>query len=146
MILKCGIWQLCRRAAKFKQKIFWPQRISIHHGCNGLRKYWKIFESFLVKKALLKITFNYWIFYFLIFSGPNLCVQNCFVDSHDIRYPWVSFFTTKYVAAGGELNWNYYGLAVSSDDETNDSAVPDNPSSRCNCGSSSCKKKAFFRH
>lgn len=29
------------------------------------------------------------------------------VDSHDLRFPWVAFFTTTYVRAGTELVWDY---------------------------------------
>lgn len=26
---------------------------------------------------------------------PNLFVQNVFVDTHDLRFPWVAFFASK---------------------------------------------------
>ena len=29
------------------------------------------------------------------------------VDSHDLRFPWIAFFTTTYVKAGTELVWDY---------------------------------------
>ncbi|CAG9574837.1 unnamed protein product [Danaus chrysippus] len=35
------------------------------------------------------------------------CVPNVFVDTHDPRFPWVSFFALRAVRAGGELTWNY---------------------------------------
>ncbi|KAL2080122.1 hypothetical protein ACEWY4_023915 [Coilia grayii] len=38
---------------------------------------------------------------------PNLFVQNVFVDTHDLRFPWVAFFTSKRVRAGTELTWDY---------------------------------------
>ena len=55
---------------------------------------------------------------------PNVFVQNVFVsiysslstdnnvcllkvDSHDLRFPWIAFFTTTYVKAGTELVWDY---------------------------------------
>ncbi|XP_063041132.1 histone-lysine N-methyltransferase SETDB1-A-like [Engraulis encrasicolus] len=38
---------------------------------------------------------------------PNLFVQNVFVDTHDLRFPWVAFFTSKRVKAGTELTWDY---------------------------------------
>ncbi|XP_071476179.1 histone-lysine N-methyltransferase SETDB1-like [Diadema antillarum] len=38
---------------------------------------------------------------------PNLFVQNVFVDSHDLRFPWVAFFAADYIRAGVELNWDY---------------------------------------
>merc|ERR1712107_449641 len=39
--------------------------------------------------------------------NPNVSVQNLFVDSHDLRFPTIAFFTLKYVPAGVELCWNY---------------------------------------
>ena len=27
--------------------------------------------------------------------SPNLYVQNVFVDTHDLRFPWVAFFTQQ---------------------------------------------------
>ncbi|XP_065343367.1 histone-lysine N-methyltransferase eggless isoform X1 [Cloeon dipterum] len=45
--------------------------------------------------------------YFNHSCDPNVLVQNVFVDTHDLRFPWVSFFTSKYVPAGTELCWNY---------------------------------------
>ncbi|CAG9577174.1 unnamed protein product [Danaus chrysippus] len=38
---------------------------------------------------------------------PNVFVQNVFVDTHDPRFPWVSFFALRAVRAGAELTWNY---------------------------------------
>lgn len=28
--------------------------------------------------------------------NPNLFVQNVFVDTHDLRFPWVAFFAKRY--------------------------------------------------
>ena len=39
--------------------------------------------------------------------NPNVFVQNVFVDTHDLRFPWIAFFTSTYVRAGGELCWDY---------------------------------------
>lgn len=39
--------------------------------------------------------------------APNLFVQNVFVDTHDLRFPWVAFFALSYIRAGTELTWNY---------------------------------------
>lgn len=39
--------------------------------------------------------------------APNLFVQNVFVDTHDLRFPWVSFFALHNIRAGTELTWNY---------------------------------------
>ena len=42
----------------------------------------------------------------------DLCAGFCIltfvqVDSHDLRFPWIAFFTTTYVKAGTELVWDY---------------------------------------
>jgi len=60
---------------------------------------------------------------------PNVFVQNVFVDSHDLRFPWISFFTCSFVKAGQELCWDY-GYVVGS--------VPDKVI-HCNCGSETCR-------
>jgi histone-lysine N-methyltransferase SETDB1 len=39
--------------------------------------------------------------------SPNIFVQNVFVDTHDLRFPWVSFFALNYIQAGTELTWDY---------------------------------------
>lgn len=39
--------------------------------------------------------------------NPNIFVQNVFVDTHDLRFPWVSFFALHYIEAGTELTWDY---------------------------------------
>ncbi|XP_054270353.1 histone-lysine N-methyltransferase eggless isoform X2 [Macrosteles quadrilineatus] len=39
--------------------------------------------------------------------SPNVFVQNVFVDTHDLRFPWVAFFANQYIAAGTELTWDY---------------------------------------
>ena len=39
--------------------------------------------------------------------NPNVFVQNVFVDTHDLRFPWIAFFTSTFVRAGGELCWDY---------------------------------------
>ncbi|KAG1666929.1 Histone-lysine N-methyltransferase SETDB1 [Nymphon striatum] len=38
---------------------------------------------------------------------PNVFVQNIFVDTHDIRFPWVAFFAGQNIKAGEELTWDY---------------------------------------
>ncbi|QQP51286.1 Uncharacterized protein FKW44_012606 [Caligus rogercresseyi] len=38
---------------------------------------------------------------------PNIFVQNCFVDTHDLRYPWIAFFAATFIRAGTELCWDY---------------------------------------
>ena len=39
--------------------------------------------------------------------SPNTFVQNVFVDTHDLRFPWISFFALHYIQAGTELTWDY---------------------------------------
>jgi len=39
--------------------------------------------------------------------NPNLFVQNVFVDTHDLRFPWISFFSQHFIKAGTELTWDY---------------------------------------
>lgn len=39
--------------------------------------------------------------------SPNTFVQNVFVDTQDMRFPWISFFALHYISAGTELTWDY---------------------------------------
>ncbi|XP_076158037.1 histone-lysine N-methyltransferase SETDB1-A isoform X3 [Alosa pseudoharengus] len=59
---------------------------------------------------------------------PNLFVQNVFVDTHDLRFPWVAFFTKKRVKAGTELTWDYNYEVGSVEGKV----------LLCNCGSQRC--------
>jgi len=34
---------------------------------------------------------------------PNCFVQNCFVDTHDLRFPWVAFFAMQYIKVNLKL-------------------------------------------
>ncbi|XP_003747828.1 histone-lysine N-methyltransferase eggless [Galendromus occidentalis] len=45
--------------------------------------------------------------YFNHSCDPNIFVQNVFVDTHDIRLPWLGFFTDRLIKAGEELTWDY---------------------------------------
>ncbi|XP_023339442.1 histone-lysine N-methyltransferase SETDB1 [Eurytemora carolleeae] len=38
---------------------------------------------------------------------PNCFVQSVFVDTHDLRFHWVAFFSQTFIPAGTELNWDY---------------------------------------
>ena len=38
---------------------------------------------------------------------PNVFVQNVFVDTHDVRFPWIAFFSNMNIRAGTELTWDY---------------------------------------
>lgn len=62
---------------------------------------------------------------------PNLFVQNVFVDTHDLRFPWVAFFTNQNVKALTELTWDY-NYEVGS--------VPDKVL-QCYCGATNCRKR-----
>uniref|UniRef100_S4R967 SET domain bifurcated histone lysine methyltransferase 1b n=1 Tax=Petromyzon marinus TaxID=7757 RepID=S4R967_PETMA len=61
--------------------------------------------------------------------SPNLFVQNVFVDTHDLRFPWVAFFASKRIRAGTELTWDY-SYEVGS--------VP-GKELLCYCGSTECR-------
>ncbi|XP_078669542.1 histone-lysine N-methyltransferase SETDB1-like isoform X2 [Branchiostoma floridae x Branchiostoma belcheri] len=61
--------------------------------------------------------------------SPNLFVQNVFVDTHDLRFPWVAFFSSKRIRGGTELTWDY-NYEVGS--------VPDKVL-YCYCGSEECR-------
>ena len=60
---------------------------------------------------------------------PNIFVQNVFVDTHDLRLPWVGFFAHSYIHAGTELTWDY-GYEVGS--------VP-GKELFCHCGTKTCR-------
>lgn len=38
---------------------------------------------------------------------PNMVVQNVFIDTHDLRFPWVAFFAKRHIRALQELTWDY---------------------------------------
>ncbi|XP_065572308.1 histone-lysine N-methyltransferase SETDB1-like isoform X2 [Artemia franciscana] len=60
---------------------------------------------------------------------PNVFVQNVFVDTHDLRFPWVAFFANCYIPAGSELTWDYqYEIGN----------VP-NKHLTCHCGADNCR-------
>ncbi|XP_071942977.1 histone-lysine N-methyltransferase SETDB1-like isoform X2 [Antedon mediterranea] len=60
---------------------------------------------------------------------PNLFVQNVFVDTHDLRFPWLAFFAGQNIRAGTELTWDY-GYEVGS---------VANKTLYCYCGSVDCR-------
>ncbi len=39
---------------------------------------------------------------------PNIYVQNVFVDTYDLRFPWIAFFSSENISAGTELCWDYH--------------------------------------
>ncbi|CAG5104386.1 Similar to egg: Histone-lysine N-methyltransferase eggless (Drosophila melanogaster) [Cotesia congregata] len=60
---------------------------------------------------------------------PNVFVQNVFVDTHDVRFPWVAFFALNFIRAGQELTWNYsYDVG----------SIPGKVII-CKCGASNCR-------
>ncbi len=59
---------------------------------------------------------------------PNVFVQNVLVDTHDLRFPWVSFFASKTIRAGDELCWDYNYTIGSTPIE-------------CKCGTKLCRKR-----
>ncbi len=46
--------------------------------------------------------------------SPNVFVQNVFIETWDMRFPWVAFFTASNIKAGTELVWDYsYEVKIS---------------------------------
>ncbi|CAK8694469.1 unnamed protein product [Clavelina lepadiformis] len=62
---------------------------------------------------------------------PNLMVQNVFIDTHDLRFPWVAFFASSTIRSGMELTWDYNYVVGS---------IPDRVI-HCFCGSTKCRKR-----
>lgn len=62
---------------------------------------------------------------------PNLFSQPVFVDNHDLRFPLLAFFTSKRIAAGTELTWDY------------NYQISDNAKNviSCLCKASNCRKR-----
>ncbi|PIC43079.1 hypothetical protein B9Z55_009957 [Caenorhabditis nigoni] len=63
--------------------------------------------------------------------APNCVVQHVLYDTHDLRLPWVAFFTIKHIKAGDELTWDYQYTELNS--ETSRLS--------CNCGSEVCRHR-----
>ena len=63
--------------------------------------------------------------------SPNVFSQNVFVDTHDLRFPWIAFFTMSSVKAGAELCWDYNYEVGSIPGKT----------LYCSCGSDYCRGK-----
>ena len=61
--------------------------------------------------------------------GPNVFVQNCFVDTRDLRFPWIALFALDRICSGQELCWDYaYDIGV----------VP-GKQIQCECGAENCR-------
>ncbi|XP_060857664.1 histone-lysine N-methyltransferase eggless-like [Metopolophium dirhodum] len=67
--------------------------------------------------------------YFNHSCDPNIFVQNVFIDTHDLRFPWVSYFALSNIPAGTELAWDYNYMIGS----------VKNKRLMCHCGSKNCK-------
>jgi histone-lysine N-methyltransferase SETDB1 len=64
--------------------------------------------------------------------SPNIFIQNVFLESHDLRFPWLAFFAgTLCIEPGEELCWDY-GYKIG--------AVPGKVL-YCHCGSVDCAKR-----
>ena len=61
--------------------------------------------------------------------NPNVFVQNCFVDTHDLRFPWVAFFSSVHIPAGEELCWDYQYIV----DQVKGKEI------YCQCNSDNCR-------
>lgn len=63
--------------------------------------------------------------------SPNVFVQNVFIESWDVRFPRVAFFTAQHIKAGTELVWDY-----SYEVDTVENRVL-----HCRCGSDECRHR-----
>jgi hypothetical protein len=50
--------------------------------------------------------------YFNHSCSPNMFVQNVFVDTYDLRFPWIAFFAACSIKAGTELCWVSFFLRI----------------------------------
>lgn len=69
--------------------------------------------------------------YFNHSCEPNIFVQNIFIDTQDLRFPWVGFFAQEFIRAGTELTWDY-GYQIDS--------VP-GKKLFCYCGAKNCRRR-----
>lgn len=67
--------------------------------------------------------------YFNHSCAPNMFVQNVFVDTHDLRFPWQAYFASTIIPAGTELVYDY-GYEIGS---------VDGKILHCYCKSKNCK-------
>ncbi|CAF1242351.1 unnamed protein product [Didymodactylos carnosus] len=63
--------------------------------------------------------------------SPNVFVQNVFIETYDVRFPWVAFFTSANVKAGTELCWDYQYEVGSVEDRV----------LSCQCGATNCRSR-----
>ncbi|CAF0932717.1 unnamed protein product [Adineta steineri] len=71
--------------------------------------------------------------YFNHSCSPNIAVQNVFVDTHDIHFPWIGFFATKLIRSGTELCWDYNYTVGEIAGRRMD----------CHCGSAECRRRVL---
>lgn len=67
--------------------------------------------------------------YFNHSCSPNIFVQNVFVDTYDLRFPWIAFFAHNSIKAGTELCWDYNYTIGSVKDRV----------LYCHCNSANCR-------
>ncbi|XP_016661217.1 histone-lysine N-methyltransferase eggless-like [Acyrthosiphon pisum] len=67
--------------------------------------------------------------YFNHSCDPNIFIQNVFIDTHDLRLPWLSYFAKSNIPAGTELAWDYNYMIGS----------VKNKRLMCHCGSKKCR-------
>ncbi|XP_029341164.1 histone-lysine N-methyltransferase eggless-like [Acyrthosiphon pisum] len=67
--------------------------------------------------------------YFNHSCNPNIFLQNVFIDTHDLRLPWVGYFAKSNIPAGTELTWDYNYMVGSVKDKI----------LMCHCGSKKCR-------
>lgn len=67
--------------------------------------------------------------YFNHSCSPNIFVQNVFVDTYDLRFPWIAFFANHSIKAGTELCWDYNYTIGSVQDRV----------LYCHCNASNCR-------
>ncbi|CAF1094602.1 unnamed protein product [Rotaria sordida] len=71
--------------------------------------------------------------YFNHSCSPNIAVQNVFVDTHDIHFPWIGFFATKTIRSGTELCWDYNYTVGEIAGRRMD----------CHCGAAECRRRVL---
>lgn len=67
--------------------------------------------------------------YFNHSCDPNIFIQNVFIDTHDLRFPWVAYFALSNIPAGTELVWDYNYVVGSVEHKR----------LQCYCGSKNCR-------
>lgn len=60
---------------------------------------------------------------------PNCFAQNVFVDSHDLRFPWLAFYSLRHIPALSEICWDYHY----------DIESVKNRKIKCYCGAFNCR-------